>query len=574
MKLNRVSCILAIGAGALAAAGCNLAPRYARPTAPPSVAFKEAGPDGDAALQGWKRAAPNDAAIRTRWWELYEDPRLDEIEARVAISNQTIVAAEANYRAAYALAQEAQAQLFPTLSLAPSATREKSSRSGAVVGGGVAGASTVTAAGASAAATTGSGATTATSGTHNLFAVPLEASYQVDLWGSIRNTVAGSRYSAQASAATLANALLSTQSTLAQDYFQLRVADEQRRILEATVEDYRASLHLVRTLVDTGVDSEADAATAESQLETAMASATDVGVARAQYEHAIAVLIGVAPGSFSIPYQRLDQKLPIIPVSVPSDLLERRPDIAAAERQVAAANAQIGVARAAFFPALTLSGSGGYESTAVSNLFSAPNLFWSVGPSLAQILFDGGARAAAVAQARALDDSQVATYRQTVLNAFQSVEDNLAALRILATELDQSHRATAAAARALRMTLVLYRNGIDSYVSVITAQNALLAARETELGVRLRQLTASVNLINDLGGGWRSSDLEQTERLAQHPPDAAREPEAPRTGPADLANPPPIPTEEIRLDELMELDESMRPAPSKNNGPPRSQGDP
>jgi NodT family efflux transporter outer membrane factor (OMF) lipoprotein len=473
----------------------------------------------------------------------------------VAISNQTIVAAEANYRAAYALTQEAQAQLFPTLSLAPSATREKSSSSLAAIGGGVVGASTAT--------VSGSGASQAASGTHNLFAVPLEASYQVDLWGSIRNTVAGNRYSAQASAATLANALLSTQSTLAQDYFQLRVADEQRRILEATVEDYRVSLHLVRTLVDTGVDSEADVATAESQLETAMASATDVGVARAQYEHAIAVLIGVAPGSFSIPYQRLDQKLPTIPVSVPSDLLERRPDIAASERQVAAANAQIGVARAAFFPALTLSASGGYESTAVSNLFSAPSLFWSVGPSLAQIIFDGGARAAAVAQARAQSDSQVATYRQTVLNAFQSVEDNLAALRILATELEQSHQATVAAARALRMTLVLFRNGIDSYVSVITAQNALLAAREAELGVRLRQLTASVNLINDLGGGWRSSDLEQTERMARHPPDAARAPGAPRTGPADLANPPPIPTEEIRLDELMDLDDaSMRPAPA------------
>ena len=307
-----------------------------------------------------------------------------------------------------------------------------------------------------------------------------------------------------------------------------------------TVADYKASLRLVRTLVKSGVDSEADVATAETQLESATAQATDVGVARAQYEHAIAVLIGVSPARFSIPYKHFEQQLPAIPVGVPSDLLERRPDIAAAERQVAQSNAQIGVARAAFFPSLTLSGSAGYESTTLGTLFDMPNRFWSVGPSLAQVLFDGGAGRAAVAQARALNDSQVATYRQTVLSAFQSVEDNLAALRILSRELEQAHRATVAAKRAVELTVVLFRNGVDSYANVIVAQNAFLSARETELQIQLRELLASVTLINDLGGGWSTAEWGQTERMAEHPPDPGKEPQIPtqNSGPP-AANPPP-----------------------------------
>jgi NodT family efflux transporter outer membrane factor (OMF) lipoprotein len=359
----------------------------------------------------------------------------------------------------------------------------------------------------------------------------------------------------------LANAVLSTQSTLAQDYFQLRVADEQRRILETTSADYQASLRLVQTLVKSGVDSEADVASAESQLQSAMAAATDAGIARAQYEHAIAVLIGVSPAEFSIPYQHLSQPLPVIPVSVPSDLLERRPDIAAAERQVAETNAEVGVARAAFFPTLTLSATGGYESTAVSQLFKLPNRYWSAGPSLAQSLFDGGERRAAVAQARALNDSEVATYRQTVLAAFQSVEDNLAALRILAVELRQAHQATVAAKRAVELTVVLFRNGVDSYVNVITAQNAFLSARETELQVQLKQLTASVALINDLGGGWSASRLHDTELMAQHPPAAGSGPTPDLEQP--VPNPPPLPLGEIQPDDLVKLDDAaMGPTPA------------
>ncbi|HLW24127.1 MAG TPA: efflux transporter outer membrane subunit, partial [Steroidobacteraceae bacterium] len=450
--MMRAPIAVLLGAGLLASAGCNLAPHYEPPKAASTAQYKEAAPDGDPAAQGWKLAEPRDAALRAQWWEMYEDPTLNELEARVAASNQSVIAAEANYRAAHALVLEAQASLFPTFTLAPSATREKSSAGiaqvgvgglglgGGGVGGGVGGGAPV------------SGFNTTP---RNIFSVPLEASYQLDLWGSIRNQVAANRFSAEASASTLANTRLSTQSTLAQDYFQLRVADEQRRILEATAADDRESLNIVRSLVASGVDSEADLASAETTLEAAEAAATDAGVARAQYEHAIAVLIGVAPGEFSIPYRRLSQRLPVIPVGVPSDLLERRPDIAAAERQVAQSNAQIGIARAAFFPTLTLGATGGFESTKTSNLFSAPNRFWSVGPTLSQVLFDGGQRRAAVLQAHAQNESQVATYRQTVLSAFQSVEDNLAALRIYGVELEQAHRATLAAKKAVELTVVL-----------------------------------------------------------------------------------------------------------------------
>jgi len=559
---------MAAAAGLSLLAGCNFAPHYDPPKMQPPAAFKEAGGGGDAA-QGWKIAEPQDAVIRNHWWEMYNDPELNELESRVAISNQTIIAAEASYRAADALAREAQSQLFPTLSINPSATREKSSASLAAIGGGSVGTAgsvggTTTTPTTTTATTTGTASTSSTSAqTHNLFELPLALSYQVDLWGSIRNTVAQNRFAAQASAATLANALLSTQTTLAEDYFELRVADEQRRILDITVVAYQAALRLVQTLVATGVDSEADVAAAESQLDSAMASATDVGVARAQYEHAIAVLIGVAPADFSIPYKRLDQPLPNIPVGVPSDLLERRPDVAAAERAVAESNAQIGVARAAFFPALTLSAAGGYESTAIGKLFNAPNRFWSVGPSLAQTLFDGGYRRAAVAQARAQNDNEAATYRATVLAAFQSVEDNLAALRILATEMGQAHKATTAAERSVELTLVLFRQGVDSYVNVITVQNTYLSAREAELAVQLKQLTASVNLINGLGGGWAASQLAETARFAAHPPTGTGQSLVPaeNAGPA-APNPPPVPSDEIKADQIIkEIEGMMAPVP-------------
>jgi NodT family efflux transporter outer membrane factor (OMF) lipoprotein len=562
--MSRPLCTLrrAAAAGALSVlAACNFAPHYERPKTQPTDTYKEAVPGGDAAAQGWKIAEPRDAELRTQWWEVFDDPKLDALEERVAISNQSIIAAEANYRAAYALVLEAQAQLFPTFNLAPSATREKTSAALAGIGGGTVGTSTGTT------TTTGttSGSTppqSTTTAPHNIFTLPLEASYQIDLWGSIRNTVAANRFSAQASAATLANALLSTQSTLAQDYFQLRVADEQRRILDTTVADYRAVLAMVRTLFEQGLDSDEDVAAAETQLDSAIAQATDVGVARAEYEHAIAVLIGVPPGKFSIPYEHFNQSLPVVPVSVPSDLLERRPDIAAAERQVAQTNAQIGVARAAYFPTLSLSAAIGYESTALGKLIEAPNLFWSAGPTLTQNVFDGGERRAAVLQARAQNEAQAATYRQTVLGAFQSVEDQLSSLRILSEELVQQQRATLAAKHTVELSIVRYRNGVDSYVNVITAENAFLSARETELQVRLRQLTSSVSLINDLGGGWSTSHLGETERMAKRPKDQGKEPIVPtdNAGPP-TPNPPAMPAGEIEPDDFIKLNnEAMGPS--------------
>jgi NodT family efflux transporter outer membrane factor (OMF) lipoprotein len=541
-------------AGALSIlAACNFAPHYERPKTQATDTYKEAVPDGEEAAQGWKIGAPRDAEIRARWWEMFDDPKLNALEERVAISNQNIIAAEANYRAAYALMLEAQAQLFPTFNLAPSVTREKTSSALAGIGGGSVGTSTGT--------TTTTGTTTGSTppqssvtAPHNIFILPLEASYQIDLWGSIRNTVAANRFSAQASAATLANALLSTQSTLAQDYFQLRVADEQRRILDTTVADYAAVFAMTRTLFEQGLDSDEDVAAAETQLDTAIAQATDVGVARAEFEHAIAVLIGVPPGKFSIPYEHFNQSLPIVPVSVPSDLLERRPDIAAAERQVAQTNAQIGVARAAYFPTLSLSAAIGYESTALNKLIEAPNRFWSAGPALTQNVFDGGERRAAVLQARAQYDAQAATYRQTVLSAFQSVEDQLSSLRILSQELVQQRQAMLAAKHTVELSLVRYRNGVDSYVNLITAENAFLSARETELQVRLRQLTSSVTLINDLGGGWAVSQLGETERMAKHPPDPGKEPSIPAdsAGPP-TPNPPAMPAGEIEPDDFIKM---------------------
>lgn len=471
-------------AALLAAAGCNLAPRYKRPEADTSGQFKEAAPGDANAAAGWKVAEPRDAAIRGNWWELYQDPQLNALEERVSISNQTVAAAEANYRAARALVAEARAGFFPTLSVEPSVTRSRSSPAES--------------------STTNPNPNPAT---RTLYTLPLDASYQVDLWGKIRNTVAQNRSLAQASAADVATALLSTHSQLAQDYFQLRALDEQRSILDSTLADYQASLHLVDALYRNGLASDEDLSEAETQLDSAQAQATDLDVARGQLEHAIAVLIGVPPSRFSLAVLPFNPAVPVIPVSLPGELIERRSDIASAERQVAAANAGIGIARAAYFPSLTLSGDIGYESNGLSRLFDWPNRFWSFGPGMAETLFEGGAIRAANAQARAVYDQTVANYRQTVLTAFQSVEDNLVSLRVLSIEEQQQHRAAVEAEREVQLTHARYKLGLDSYVNVITAQNTYLTNREAELQIQLRRITASINLIDNLGGGWNPSKL-------------------------------------------------------------------
>jgi NodT family efflux transporter outer membrane factor (OMF) lipoprotein len=563
----KTSATLLAGGLLLALAACNLAPPYQRPATDTAAPFKEAVPSGANAAQGWKVADPQDTQLGGRWWELFQDPQLNALEERVAISNQTVVAAEANYRAARALEEEARGALFPTVALVPSVTRSRASASGGTVSNTTAATGSASSASSSSngssANSSGAATTTSTSSssgsagsTRTLYTLPLEASYEVDLWGKVRNTIAQDKYAAQASAAEVATALLSTHSQLAQDYYQLRAVDEQRRILDTTLGDYQASLHLVDSLYRNGLASDEDLAEADTQLDAAEAQETDLGIARAQYEHAIAVLIGVAPTQFSLAVRPFNPALPVIPVGLPSDLLERRPDISAMERQVAAANAGIGIARAAYFPSLTISAAAGFESTGLSQLFDWPNRFWSIGPSLAETLFEGGARRAATAQARALYDETVANYRQTVLTAFQAVEDNLTSLRILSAEERQQHDAAVAAQREVRLSASRYKLGLDSYVNVITAQNSFLTNREAELQVQVRRVAANINLINNLGGGWDTSQLDQTAKTAQQPPDAGQPPVVPpeNAGPG-VPNPAPLPAVLRDPQELLQQDE-------------------
>jgi NodT family efflux transporter outer membrane factor (OMF) lipoprotein len=572
MKSLRISLAIAT---CVALSGCDFAPKYVRPQTQDPHSFKEAAPAQPPAGD-WKPADPRDAQIRSNWWEVFADPQLNELEEKVVISNQSVAVAEANYRAARALVAEAEAAFFPTVTLDPSAVRSRSSASVSTLGG------SLSTTGTGISGTTPPSTTTTTTNSktiggstspRTIYSVPVEASYQVDLWGSVRNSVAQNRFSAQASAAQVATALLSTQSQLAQDYFELRVTDELRRILDATVTDYEASVHLVTTLVKYGMDSSEDLSEAETQLHATQAQATDLGIARAQYEHAIAVLIGLPPADFSIPYRRLNQSLPAVPVGLPSDLLERRPDIATAERQVAASNAAIGIARAAFFPSLTLSAEAGYESTGLKHLFDWPNRIWSLGPELAQTLFDGGAKRAAEDQAIALNDQAAATYRQTVLTAFQAVEDNLASLRILAQESGQQHDATVAAQHTVQLSVVRYRNGVDSYVNVITAQNAFLNSRQADMQIQLRQLIASVNLINNLGGGWSTAKFPQTEQLAMHRSgaDAANDSEKSKAPAEDagtgIPNPPPLPARDVRPEDILKQDEATMSTDPSGSGP-------
>jgi len=542
----RTASTFVAGAALLAVAGCNFAPHYQRPETETPGQFKEAAPGNANETVGWKIAEPKDATLRGNWWELYQDPQLNALEERVTISNQTVAAAEANYRAAHALVAEARAAYFPTVNVSPAVTRSRSS--------------------SSAGSTTNSGGSSGggSGKTQTLYSLPLDASYQVDLWGRIRNLSAQSAFSAQASAADVATALLSTHSQLAQDYFQLRAVDEERQILDTTLADFEASLKLVDALYRNGLASDEDVAQADTQLSSAEAQATDLGVARGQLEHAIAVLVGVPPSQFSIAVLPFNPALPVVPVSLPTDLLERRPDIASAERQVAAANAGVGIARSAYFPSLSLNAAIGYESSnGLAQLFNWPNRFWSVGGSMVETLFEGGARRAATAQAWAAYDEAVANYRQTVLTAFQSVEDNLTSLRILATEEKQQHQAVVAAQREVALSTARYKLGLDSYINVITAQNAFLTNRETELQIQLRRITASINLVNNLGGGWDTSQWSQTEHTAMHRPASGKKSgaSAAPAGPG-VPNPPPLPNAANPPDDLLKQNEAdMAPAP-------------
>ena len=473
-----------VAAGMLLLSACVVGPKYTRPSAPVPPAYKEA----EAPQTGgeWEIARPRDEEARGKWWEVFGDPQLNRLEEQLNLSNQNVAASVANVQAARALIREARSQYFPVLGANPALNYTRLS--------------------------TGFGQSLGINFT--TYSLPLQASWEPDLFGRVRNTVKANTYAAQASAADLENVRLAAQAQLAVDYYELRGQDALKQDLDATVGAYRQALELTRDLCQAGLDNDEALTQAEAQLKASQAQDVDLGVLRAQYEHAIAVLAGQSPAAFSLrPAESFPIRPPETPAGVPSQLLERRPDIAAAERAVALANAQIGIAQAAFYPAVTLSGSAGFESVAAAKWLAWPSRIWSVGPSLAETIFDAGLRRATVQQFQAAYDQTVATYRQTVLTAFQQVEDNLAALRILAQAVEQQDSAVAAAQRSLKEAEVRYQAGLDPYLNVITAQTALLAAQQTAITFREQQMVGGVQLITALGGGWDVARLPSSKEL-------------------------------------------------------------
>ena len=463
-------CLLASAAAALLSA-CAVGPDYVRPTMPVPAAYKESG--------DWKPADPRPAASGLAWWKAYGDPVLDGLEADADAANQNIRQAEATYRQAKAIVDEDRAGLFPTLGATFSAERARTNTTGVPHVG-------------------------------NAYALGLAGSWEPDLWGSVRRQIESGVASAQASADDLAAARLSIQTTLAQDYLQARVADQQIDLYTSTIDAYTKALNLTRAQHNAGVALQSDVSLAEAQLAQAQAAAVDLQATRAQLEHAIAVLTGRAPAQFTLTAapatQPLSLKIPTTPAGLPSDLLEHRPDIASAERHAAAANANIGVAKAAYFPQLTLSASGGFGGAALSNLFDTPGRVWSLGASLAQTIFDGGLRTARVKQAEAAYDITVAQYKQTVLGGFQQVEDELALLRLLDQETAFQDQAVRASLQAEQSAIAQYRAGTVSYLNVVTTQTTLLNNQRTLVQLRGRLVAASISLVSATGGGWSASD--------------------------------------------------------------------
>ena len=472
MKPDHVSAIV-LAAAALVLGGCVAGPDYVRPAMETPAAYKEAG--------NWKVAQPRDIEQRGRWWEIFGDRDLDALVAQIDVSNQNVRIAEAQFRQARALAQSARAGFYPRVSGGVVATRSHSPRAG---------------------------------GSNTNYELSLDATWEADVWGRVRRTVEAAAAGAQASAADLEAVRLSLQAELIQDYFQLRVLDAQRQLLDDTVSAFGKSLELTRNRYAVGVAGKADVVQAETQLKSTQAQAIDVGVQRAQLEHAIAALIGRPPAEFTLRPEPLPVTMPSIPPGLPSELLERRPDIAAAERRVAAANAQIGVAQSAYFPSFTLSAAGGFQASSLANWLSLPNRFWSLGPALAQTLFDAGLRRALTDQAIAAYDANVAAYRQTVLTGFQEVEDNLAALRILEEEARVQDEAVRAARESLVLTLNQYKAGTISYLNVVTVQTTQLNNERTAVGILGRRLNAAVLLVKALGGGW--STKRRIDALERH----------------------------------------------------------
>ena len=465
---------------------CTVGPDYVRPTADIPAAFKE--------MEGWKKAQPRDQELRGKWWETFNDPLLNNLEEQVSVSNQNLVQAAAQFRQARALVQSARSGYLPTVAGGTSVTRGQSSSSS----------------GNRNRAFAQSSSSPSTS-----YSLSLDAIWEADLWGRVRRTVESSEAGAQASAADLEALRLSIQAELAQNYFQLRALDTQKQLFDETVAAYQRSLILTQNQYAAGIVAKVDVIQAQTQLKTTQAQALDIGVQRAVLEHAISLLIGKPASSYSLSAAPLTASPPPIPVGIPSSLLERRPDIAAAERRMAAANAQIGVAEAAYYPSLTLAATAGFQSSSFSNWLTAPSRFWSLGPALAQNLFDGGLRRAQTDQAIAAYDANVAGYRQTVLTGFKEVEDNLAALRILEEEAAIQDEAVQNARQSVVLTTNQYKAGIVNYLNVALVQRSALVNERTAVDVLNRRLAASVLLIKALGGGWNASDLPTPGELAR-----------------------------------------------------------
>jgi NodT family efflux transporter outer membrane factor (OMF) lipoprotein len=457
--------------------GCAVGPKYHTPTVQTPAAYKEVG--------DWKPAQPNDQNLGGTWWTIFQDPQLDGLELQVNVSNQNLKAAEAQYQQARAVLRYYRADYYPTVTTGPSATRTRVSSHRPPpnsVFDGI---------------------------TYNDFVLPVDFSYQADVWGRVRRNVESYREQAQASAADLASVNLSMHADLTIDYFLARSLDAEEQLLNSTVAEYEKALELIESRFAGGIASDVEVQQARTQLETTRAQAIDVGVARAQYEHAVAILIGRPPAAFTLPPLPLTSPPPDIPVNVPSELLERRPDIAAAERRVASANAQIGVAKSAYYPLINLGGSGGFESSSITTLLTGPSGLWSLGVSALTTVFDAGRRRAASDQAIAAYDQTVANYRETVLSGFQQVEDNVAALRILEHEAQVQQKAVDAAQKYLELAITRYKGGVTSYLEVTTAQSAALSDEVTAVNILGRRMVDAVGLIQALGGGWDRSNLPQ-----------------------------------------------------------------
>jgi NodT family efflux transporter outer membrane factor (OMF) lipoprotein len=470
---------------ALLLSACMVGPNYKRPTAPAPPAFKEQPPPDFKEAGGWKPAQPGDDLLKGKWWEIYNDPALNALEEQVSLSNQNLAQAEAVYREARASVLVIRAALSPTVSSLPSVSESRAGGSSGPSGG-----------------------------LKSSFSLPLDISWAPDLWGNIRRGVTAASANAQASAANLENARLLYQSALAEDYFQLHGLDGLADLFQRTLQSYEEYLTLTKNRRAGGIASDLDVALAEAQLYATRAQLQDLAIQRAQLEHAIAVLTGKPPAELSIPGLTLKTPPPPVPVAVPSVLLERRPDIAANERQMAAANEQIGIAQAAFYPTLSLSGALGFQNSRLTTWIGWPSRFFSVGATMAETIFEAGRRRALVAQSQAAFDATIAAYRQTVLTAFEQVEDNLAALRVLAEESQTVDQSIVSAERALTVSTAQYKQGTTSYLTVIQAQATALNAERTAVSLLTRRLTASVLLVQALGGGWESSQLPTPKDVA------------------------------------------------------------